>query len=207
MTVMTEYLRAEKLAMIRENRLLFKELSFVLHRGQVIHIQGENGSGKTTLLKLLAGIMTPTQGRVQYYTQKKPLYIGHENAIKPTLTVTENIYFNSMLFDGVRVNKQTLSAALQTLNLVHFADEPCVKLSAGQQRRVSLARLWTQGEGAESHSNIWLLDEPLTALDNEVAEAVQQRINILTAEEGSVILTSHQMLHLASSVKILQLGV
>lgn len=195
---MSALLQAEKLALIRGRRRLFKGLSVTLHGGCALHIAGANGSGKTSLLRVLAGLLAADEGAIK--VNGDVLYLGHQTAVKPTLTVAENLRFSSVLFDQTAVTEQQLSAALSTLDLQRFADYACGKLSAGQQRRVMLARLWL------SNKAIWLLDEPLTALDSHSSIAVQQRINTHLAQGGGVIFASHQTLALNYPVISVDLG-
>ncbi len=201
---MTRLLHAEQLTLIRGQRLLFRQLSLTLHAGQAIQLSGENGAGKTSLCQLLAGLLRANQGRIQRHPTARLRYLGHQTTIQSMLTVAENLYFNNILFDdnadALAAHKQALSA----LNLARFSDYPCSKLSAGQQRRVMLARLWLS-EPAR-YPTIWLLDEPLTALDNTSVAVVQQRLDALLAAGDGVIFTSHQALTLKHPVSRLPLG-
>ncbi len=201
---MTRLLHAEQLTLIRGQRVLFRQLSLTLHAGQAIQLNGENGAGKTSLCQLLAGLLHANQGCIQWHPTARLRYLGHQTTIQPMLTVAENLHFNNILFDdntdSLAAHKQELSA----LNLARFSDYPCSKLSAGQQRRVMLARLWLS-EPAH-YPTIWLLDEPLTALDKASVAVVQQRLDALLAAGDAVIFTSHQALTLNCPISQLSLG-
>lgn len=209
-------IHADKLSLIRGQRLLFKCLSFTLSRGEAIHLKGHNGSGKTSLFKVLNGTLPPDAGTLSILGKavndlanedyKKLLYLGHKTAIKHELTVTENLRLNSRLFDALSLNDEQLSAALAAVGLARFKEQPTGKLSAGQKRRVMLARLW--GSVGERHTDkpLWLLDEPLTALDIDAVEALQTLTDKHLSLGGGVVFTSHQTLHLHHSVKTVVLG-
>ncbi len=210
---------ANNLALIRGNRRLFKGLNFSLNTGQAIHLRGKNGSGKTSLFKVLTGMLAPTVGEIALFGKPlkdverndyyQLLYLGHQSAIKPHLTVAENLAFNAELFDRLRVDKAQLQYALSAVDLWAFRSQLAGKLSAGQQRRIMLARLWIalyqQGQG-KSAKALWLLDEPLTALDADFIECLQSHITEYLRLGGGVIFTSHQTLKLGYEVQTLDLG-
>ena len=153
------------LALLRGERLLFEGLSFSLNAGDALLLRGLNGSGKTSLLRLIAGLIPPTSGVVLWhgvsilddeFFHEDLHYVGHRDAVKPLLTVAENVYFWSNLRGG----SGTL-AALNHFGLNEIADLPARFLSAGQRKRVGLARLLS------ASGNLWLLDEPAVGLDEE----------------------------------------
>lgn len=213
---MDSLITADKLSLIRANRLLFKQLSFVLHAGEAIHVVGQNGSGKTSLFKLLIGMLSPSEGQVRVF-DKSPaafdledrqqlLYLGHLPAVKKTLTVVENLAFNATIFDKVAVTPKHIEAALSALSLERFAEQYVGKLSRGQQRRVMLARLWLCMDEHITHKPLWLLDEPFTALDVDAIAVVQAKIDQHLASGGGVVLTSHQPIQLQHTIHKVQLG-
>lgn len=196
---------AEQLALIRGERLLFKNLSFRLNAGQAIHIIGQNGSGKTSLFKVLMGILPVDKG-VLYLLGKKNtdleledytniLYLGHKTAVKHELTVLENLCLNSKLFDKINANRQQLLVALSAVGLSQFHEQLAVQLSAGQKRRLMLARLWLTVHKENTEKALWLLDEPLMALDTAAIRALQTLIERHLSLGGSVVFASHQTLN------------
>ena len=186
-------LKVRNLACERDNRLLFSELSFDLDAGDILQIEGQNGSGKTSLLRILCGLANSCAGEIswkniviqdnqaEYF--EALLYIGHLPGIKSTLTAEENLRWFQNLQPNL--NKGSLSAALNSVGLYGFEDLPCYALSAGQQRRVGLARLYL------SNHPLWILDEPFTALDKQGVAEKEQLILRHAERGGSVILTTH----------------
>jgi heme exporter protein A len=158
-------LNAENLACVRGDKRLFESLSFRVRAGQALAVEGANGAGKTSLLRLLAGFLSPVAGRVLIKTATSESddaeergrlvgWLGHLDGLKPQLTVMEQLSFFARLY-----GRQADPAALETVGLARQADLPCRYLSAGQRRRLALARLMT------SQRPLWLLDEPFAALD------------------------------------------
>ncbi|MBV2127827.1 cytochrome c biogenesis heme-transporting ATPase CcmA [Arsukibacterium indicum] len=190
-------LRGEGLSCIRQDRVLFSQLSLQLHSGQLLQILGKNGAGKSSLLRILAGLASPDDGQVFY--QAKPLaqslpaycgnlcYIGHQSGVHEQLTALENLRFWRA---ASGLNNADDWALLAQLGLAGLEDVPCRMLSAGQQRRVSLARLWL------TPAKIWILDEPFTALDQSAIVLLQQQMLDHLNQGGAIILTSHQNLTL-----------
>lgn len=182
-----------------QEKPLLAKVQFSLPAGQLLHLLGINGSGKTTLLKLLAGLLQAREGEIRYKGevinknlgayQRKLCYLGHKPGISPLLTVRENCYFD--MHWGRRC--VTFESLLAAFGLEALSEVPAYLLSAGQKRRLSLLRL------AMSDASLWLLDEPLVALDTQ---AIQTLIAILEnhlEQGGQVILTSHQNLPLQHS--------
>lgn len=175
---------------------LLSQVEFELARGQLLHIYGNNGVGKSTLLKLLAGLLQPQIGTIHYnhqaiFTnlsdyQQQLCYVGHKSAINPLLTVTENCKFDAHWgrkpFD--------FFALLQEFSLAPLADDKVGYLSAGQQRRVGLLRL------AMTDAPLWLLDEPLAALDQATIALWMRYFTKHLSQGGQIVLTSHQPLSL-----------
>ncbi|WP_348734548.1 cytochrome c biogenesis heme-transporting ATPase CcmA [Rheinheimera texasensis] len=186
-------LSARQLSCIRQDRVLFEQLDLQLHAGEVLQIAGKNGAGKSSLLRILAGLSDPEDGEIWY--QQQPLsqsaddyadnlcFIGHLAGVQPQLTALENLAFWRACFALTPADDWVL---LAQLGLAGLEDIPCQQLSAGQQRRVSLARLWL------TTAQIWILDEPFTALDQSAIAALTRRMAAHCAAGGAVLLTSHQ---------------
>lgn len=192
----------------RNNQWLLKNISFELHAGELLHIRGANGSGKSTLLRIIAGYIEPTMGNVcwndkniyqesENYSQAFH-YIGHQNGIKSSLTVRENLQLFSALAHK-KITLVQLNALLKKMRLEHIADLSAHHLSSGQLRRLALTRILLYP------ASLWLLDEPSTALDSEGQELFSQLINQHLHTGGMVIVTAHQTLP-KTNIKILQLG-
>ncbi|MCO0553820.1 cytochrome c biogenesis heme-transporting ATPase CcmA [Escherichia coli] len=191
-------LEARELLCERDERTLFSGLSFTLNAGEWVQITGSNGAGKTTLLRLLTGLSRPDAGEVLWQGQplhqvrdsyhQNLLWIGHQPGIKTRLTALENLHFYHR--DGDTA--QCLEALAQA-GLAGFEDIPVNQLSAGQQRRVALARLWL------TRATLWILDEPFTAIDVNGVDRLTQRMAQHTEQGGIVILTTHKPLNVAES--------
>nr|WP_314739337.1 cytochrome c biogenesis heme-transporting ATPase CcmA [uncultured Haemophilus sp.] len=189
-----------------ENRL-FEDCSFTLKSGDWVQIEGHNGIGKTSLLRILAGLALPAEGEVlwngqkiqkcreEYYTEL--FYLGHHAGIKPELTPWENLRFYQKV-QGLPLEDETLWYALEKVSLVGREDLPCSHLSAGQQRRVALAKLWL------TKQQLWILDEPFTAIDKKGVADLIAHIEQHCHNGGIVIFTSHQAVENAH-VKIISL--
>ena len=163
-----ELLAAQDLAVFRGERLVFRDLSLNVPAGGALVLAGPNGSGKSTLLRLLAGLIRPAAGRLLWDGAdvlsdiadhgRRVAYLGHQDAIKPGLTVTENLRF------AAAVSGRSIPAALGAVGLGVLADLPARMLSAGQKRRLALSRL------VLSTAPLWLLDEPTLGLDSASVE-------------------------------------
>ena len=193
-------LSAKKLTCIREQRILFEHLDFDVYAGELWQVEGPNGAGKTSLLRLLAGLSQPYDGQVEHkgnniadvaeeYHQSL-LYLGHQVGVKAGLTAEENLSFNLAL-NGY--DASAAEAALQEVQLLGFEDALASHLSAGQHRRISLARLW------HTQAKVWILDEPFTALDKQGVAKLEALILQHIDQGGCVIMTTHQDLVLAKS--------
>jgi len=194
-------LATEALACRRGARVLFTDLNLTVQPGQVVWVRGANGQGKTSLLRLLAGLSRPEAGRIDHDAGRERVYIGHANALKDDLTVTESLRFLSRLH-GFDTAADALDAALRRFGLHSRRQAPVRTLSQGQRRRVALARLCL----APAHA-LWLLDEPFDALDAEGVQALNSLLAEHAGRGGSVLLTSHVPLTLSSPVPTtLQLG-
>lgn len=187
-------LKVDSICCIRQDRCLFEDLSFELHQGQIVQLEGQNGAGKTSLLRILAGFVRAESGKVMWQNvdiakdnlqfASDTLYIGHKTGVNGQLTALENLSF-WLETHGLETDKD-LHDVLAQLGLVGLEDVPVRLLSAGQQRRVALARLWL------NKATLWMLDEPFTAVDKKGVELLQQQFKKHLAAGGAIILTSHQ---------------
>lgn len=187
-------LEAKNLSCVRDERTLFSALSFRVTPGDIIQVEGPNGAGKTSLLRILAGLARPDSGEVCWHGQntlrqreryhQDLLFLGHQPGIKTMLTPFENLQF----YQAVRTSpdRQAIWQALEQVGLVGYEDLPVAQLSAGQQRRVALARLWL------SDSPLWILDEPLTAIDKQGVAELISLFEQHAQQGGMVLLTTHQ---------------
>jgi len=193
-------LEVSNLACTRGDHQLFSELSFSLGAGELMQVQGENGSGKTTLLRTLCGFMQPTAGEIRWRGQdvreldeeyfSEMIYLGHLNAIKDELNALENLNISAGL-SGCDVSEKEALAALRRMGLRRREHLPVKVLSQGQRRRVALSRLLVGG------AHLWVLDEPLTALDVGAVGLMQELIGEHLSKGGMVIFTTHQPLQVA----------
>lgn len=183
-------LKINDLACERQGRRLFKNLSFALQPGEILHVQGANGVGKSSLLRILCGLLEPTSGSIEWNNQNilqdrhiftaNISYLGHKLGLKSQLSVLENL----QLFAEVPSTLQ-LVATLRELGVASIKHQRVDSLSAGQQQRVALARLLAR------KTRLWLLDEPTTSMDSEGIALTEQFILQHALNGGLVILTSH----------------
>jgi heme exporter protein A len=191
-------LLCKKLTCVREDRVLFKDLSFTIKPGEIVQLEGPNGVGKTSLFRLIVGLSIPydgaiywqdspiTQDREAFY--QKLLYLGHKTGIKPELTAVENLQFFQQL-QPCHENVD-LWDILAKVGLAGYEDIITAQLSAGQQRRVALARLWL------NDCPLWVLDEPFTAIDKSGVKVLENLFVQHAGRGGIVLLTTHQDLSL-----------
>ena len=188
-------LEAAHLTCQRGERTLFTDLSFTLGAGELLQIAGPNGSGKTSLLKLLCGLSPPVSGEIRWLGKaargedfrRQLFYLGHQPAVKEELSAWENLHISTALAGESLSEAQALDA-LDRMGLAGREHLPAKVLSQGQKRRVSLARLLV------SKAPLWILDEPLTALDTAAVDLIQSRLAVHLANQGRVVLTTHQAL-------------
>jgi heme exporter protein A len=201
-------LSATALACVRGERRLFSGLDFTLAPGEWLHVQGENGAGKTSLLRILAGLSPPAAGEVRWQNEpiqrlaeeyrRHMLFLGHYGAVKEELTPLENLLFAAAI-DDVTLSEAEALAHLGRFGLRGREDLAVRFLSAGQKRRVLLARLMVK------KAALWILDEPFTALDAQAVELLARLIIEHVKGGGMAILTSHQSIPLPNG-KVLKVG-
>ncbi|MDO5770095.1 MAG: heme ABC exporter ATP-binding protein CcmA [Psychrobacter sp.] len=193
-------LELENLTVQRGDLPLCEAVNLQLAAGQVCHLVGANGAGKTTLLMQVAQLLPVLQGHVRYFGNDQPLfaplYVSHQLGIHPNLSVAQNLTFLLNLY-GVSPSDQQLDLALSWVGLQGYETISSSQLSAGQTRRIALARL--QLMSAEM-TPVWLLDEPFTALDVDMVAQLSGRIRAFAASGGAVLMTSHQPVTVADQV-------
>lgn len=204
-----DFLETDKLSCMRGDRWLFRDLSIKVEAGTCLLVQGDNGSGKTSLLRMLASLTPPANGEVRwngtqieeirYEYRSNFLYCGHLQALKDELTAEENL-LSAAALAGRPVAVEIVREALGKAGLKGRESLPVRMLSQGQRRRASLARLlWEKNP-------LWILDEPLTALDARGMQWLCSVIDGHLSRGGLIVLTSHQDTLLSSRVHRLRLG-
>lgn len=190
-------LEARAIRCVRGERELFSGLNLQVSAGQCLHIRGENGAGKTSLLRLLTGLASPEAGEVLWCGKsiksdaqdyhRKLLFSGHRDALKEDLTALENLHMYAAI-DGVSLSDEDAFTFLRRFGLKGREDLPVHCLSAGQKKRVLMARMLTR------RAQVWILDEPFNALDAHAVHELQGLIGEHLEAGGLVVLTSHQPL-------------
>lgn len=172
-------LKVSDLALARGGIPVLEGLSFVLAPGEVLVLRGPNGSGKTTLLRSVAGLQPPLSGQIETPPESL-VYAGHADGIKATLTVAENLNFWAQVYGNADI-----SPALAAFDLGGLAERPAGALSAGQKRRLGLARLLVTGR------EIWILDEPTVSLDAAAVAMFADAVRAHLAGGGSALIATH----------------
>lgn len=182
-------LEAENLAGERGGETVFSGVSFALRSGGALVVTGPNGSGKSTLLRIVCGLLAPAEGRVELSEAGTPLpvaaachYLGHQNAMKPALSVRENLVFWQK-FNGAPA--LAVEEALEAVDLPGTGDLPFGYLSTGQKRRVSIAKLLV------SHRPLWIVDEPTAGLDKASENRFAQLMRAHRSEGGMIFAATH----------------
>ncbi len=196
--ISNKYLEAKALSCIRDDRVLFEGLDFCLKNGQVLLLEGKNGSGKTSLLRIICGFREQDEGEMhwcgtavkdsEFYAEMA--YVGHLDGVKKELTVIENLKMSLALSQS---GEYSIEQALEKVKLGGYDNSLVQSLSAGQKRRLSLARLLI------TQKSLWVLDEPFTSIDKEGIKLIESLMHEHIGRGGLIILTSHHDLDLAET--------
>lgn len=191
-----QLLTVSDLCTVRDDRVLFAKLDFQLQAGEIMQVVGANGTGKTTLLNGLMGLAPFESGAIYWQgenIQDNPsvfkqnvAFVGHLLGLKPLLTAVENLQFLAQLHQKL-ISLADIEQALKKVGLYGYEDVPIARLSAGQKRRVALARLFLQ------QAKLWVLDEPFTAIDLAGVQALEQWLVDHAQQGGMVLLTTHHV--------------
>jgi len=203
---LTAQLAADALTLFRGDRCLFKGLSFALNPGELLLLRGRNGSGKTSFLRAIAGLLELESGSVvwnEVAVTKEPqvfqnslVWMAHQVGFKGDLTLLENLHYEAALRPQSR---QDFEDVLKRLGLNRLKRLPMRSLSAGQRRRVALARMLL------SDAQLWIMDEPVANLDSEGRELVVELIGEHLAADGMVIMAAHQDFDIDATVQTIEL--
>ncbi|KAA0915062.1 heme ABC exporter ATP-binding protein CcmA [Psychrobacter sp. ANT_WB68] len=196
----TALLVLDELTVQRGEIPLCEGVTLNLAAGSICHLIGANGTGKTTLLMQLAGLLPVLSGEVIYQgiasLPVQPLYVSHQLGIHPNLTVAQNLTFLLNLY-GISPSSADIDDALTWVGLQGFETISSSHLSAGQTRRITLARLYLL---TPEVTPLWLLDEPFTALDVDMVARMEDRLREFTMAGGAILMTSHQAVGVANQV-------
>ncbi len=186
----------EQVTFIIEQKSIFTNISVTFLPSSIVYLQGANGCGKTSLLRMVSNLQDPTSGSVVYRSLnckylKKPYctYIGHNLGLKSQITVLEHLKFWSTIYDSL----ETLESSIYYFKLYNILHEKCYRLSAGNQKKVALAKL------IACQSNLWLLDEVEANLDQENKELLYNLIISKANNGGVILLTSHSNIDIKSA--------
>ncbi len=197
---MSALLQLNDLCCVRDDRVLFDNLNLDLNGGQILLVEGRNGSGKTSLLRILTGLSLPESGEVlwkgqsisevgaEYYEQVN--YIGHHDGIKRDLTCLENLRLVQAMGKPSAID---LDEALQKVNLYRYGENFVATLSAGQKRRLAMARL------VVCEALLWIMDEPFTSLDKASMAMFQELFEQHLKQNGCIVMTSHHDIEMSDS--------
>jgi heme exporter protein A len=190
----------EGLAAFRGERLVLRDISFTVAAGGALVLTGPNGAGKSTLLRLIAGLIRPVAGTMRWNGAnaladpvehaRRLAYLGHENAVKPALTAAENLRF------AAACARSGIADALRAVGLAELAHLPVRFFSAGQRRRLALARL------VQSPATLWLLDEPTAGLDDTSVATLGNLMAAHCARGGLLVAATHLALPLAGAAEL-----
>lgn len=208
MNTVADGLNVEKVHVWRGDRHVLKGVSLSLGPRQLLHVSGPNGTGKTTLLRVVCGLLRPEQGRVSWLGQSilsqrseyqaSLAYASHEPALKGDLTALENLRFAVGL--KRRATADELRSALQRTGVAACADLPARVLSAGQRRRVAMARVLAMS------ASLWLLDEPFTNLDAAGSDLMSSLLQSHVVGGGSALVVAHHVLTVACDMRRMELA-
>ncbi len=187
--------QGKDLLCVRGEHMVFSGLDFTLVSGGALVLVGPNGSGKSSLLRMMAGLLKPYAGQMTWEGENalddldehgaRLHYVGHHDALKSVLSAAENILFWADMRGGGRGDKAGLERALDTFDIKHLYDVPAQFLSAGQKRRVNLARI------IAAPAPLWLLDEPATALDKATIKRLENAVQAHRDQGGMAVLSTH----------------
>lgn len=199
---------ARSLECIRDDRVLFDDLCFTINPGEALVLEGRNGSGKTSLLRIICGIRLPESGQVLWEGEdifrlgpefnEFTAYLGHKDGSKLDLTPLENLRIAQGL--GKARDDITLEEALDQVGLFGFEDIPTRNLSAGQQRRLAIARLLV------TDAKLWILDEPFTSLDRKGIEQMERLFEGHLQRGGMAAMTTHHRVGFKDEIKLIRIN-
>lgn len=199
---------ARSLECIRDDRVLFDDLCFTINPGEALVLEGRNGSGKTSLLRIICGIRLPESGQVLWEGEdifrlgpefrEHIAYLGHKDGSKQDLSPMENLRIAQGL--GKAREGISLDEALDQVGLFGFEDVPTRNLSAGQQRRLAIARLLV------TDAKLWILDEPFTSLDRKGIEQMERLFEGHLARGGMAAMTTHHRVGFKDDVKLVRIN-
>ena len=192
-------LKIHNLSCIRDDRVLFEHLSLSLCGGQMLIVEGRNGSGKTSLLRILTGLKMADEGEIYWHEAaiseqgsdyyERIAYVGHHDGVKRELTCFENLRLVQAMGNPSGIG---LDDALEQVNLYHYGDTPVSNISAGQRRRLALARLIV------TETDLWILDEPYTSLDKVSMVLFHSLFEVHLKRGGIIVMTSHHDIKMPS---------
>lgn len=207
-TTETAQFEAKGLECIRDDRVLFENLDFQINAGEALVLEGRNGSGKTSLLRILCGIRLPESGEIYWdgvdifklgpEFREHMAYLGHKDGHKPDLTPMENLRIAQGL--GKSKDDITLEEALDQVGLYGFEDVLTRNMSAGQQRRLAIARLLV------TDAKLWILDEPFTSLDRAAIEHMERLFEAHLERGGMAAMTTHHRVGFRDNVKLVRIN-
>jgi len=200
-----ETFKAERLTCIRGQRVVFSDLSFAIPPGTATVLRGPNGSGKSSLLRMVAGLLKPATGAMRWgddttrpdpeFHRRQVGFVGHQDAIKPAFTVGENLRHWRAILGGA-ADDNGVATALAAHDLGHLEDLPARLLSAGQRRRLNLARLGLVPR------QLWLLDEPTVSLDDDSVARLETCLRRHLDNQGSALIATHAPLNIGPTAAI-----
>jgi heme exporter protein A len=194
MSLPQSLLECQDFACERDGRLLFSGLNLQINSGDIVQIEGPNGSGKTTFLRAITGLFTGYSGELKWQGESieqvrldflsNLLYLGHLPGVRKSLTPRENLLYLCQLHGSSSIT--AIDQALEHVGLYGYEEMPGYQLSAGQHRRIGLARLYL------TQAPLWILDEPFTAIDKEGVAKLEALFVEHAAKGGAVVMTTHQ---------------